>query len=140
VYASAQDLRDRYPDQDLIQLTDPEGQILQVDRLDSALRAAQSIIDGYLQGRYPLPLAQVPSSLVEYACDIAMYRLQTLRPADTLEDARARYKDAIKYLEQVSRGELQLGLSQEQQPAPQSGGPELIAPDRNFSRDSMRGY
>jgi phage gp36-like protein len=140
MYATAQDLQDRYPERDLVQLTDPNGVVIDAGRLDRALRAASALIDGYLQGRYPLPLAQVPEVLVEYACDIAMYRLQTLRPADDIEDARNRYRDAIKYLEQVSRGDLQLGLSLANVPAAQSAGPETAPREGSFTRGSMRGY
>lgn len=139
-YASVQDLQDRYPQRDLAQLTDPDGLVVDAAKLERALAGASAVIDGYLQGRYPLPLAQVPEVLVEYACDVAMYRLQTLRPADDIEDARARYRDVIRYLEQVSRGDLQLGLSPADQPAQQSAGPEVLSPGRQFSRGSMRGY
>lgn len=140
MYATPQHLQDRYPERDLVQLTDPNGVGVVAARLDGALKGAAAVINGYLQGRYPLPLAQVPEVLVEYACDIAMYRLQTLRPSDDIEDARARYKDAIRFLEQVSRGELQLGLSAANTPAAQSTGPEVIEGERHFGRGSTRGY
>jgi phage gp36-like protein len=140
MYATTDDLLERYPHRDLVQLTDPDGLELHVERLERALLGARAVIDGYLQARYPLPLAQVPEVLREYACDIAMYRLQTLRPADDIQDARSRYKDAIRYLEQVSSGTLQLGLSAEARPARQDGGPEVVAPARRFTREQMKGF
>lgn len=139
MYASAQDLQDRYPESDLQQLTDPAGQVVVVARLERALGDAAAEIDGYLQGRYPLPLPQVPEVLKLLACDIAMYRLQALRPMNSLEDARKRYEDAVAFLRRASRGEVQLGLSQEQAPAQEAAGPEFVGAVRTFDRTSMRG-
>lgn len=138
-YASAQDLQDRYPEQDLVQLTDPAGAAIDVARLERSLADASAEIDGYLQGRYQLPLPQVPELLKLLACDIAMYRLQVLRPLGDIEDARARYKDAMRYLERVSTGAVQLGLSAADVPAPQTAGPEVRGAARTFTRDTMRG-
>jgi phage gp36-like protein len=140
MYATLQDLLARYPERDLAQITDPSGMAVDEVRVAEALSGAAAVIDGYLQARYPLPLAQVPELLREYTCDIAMYRLQALRPADDVQDARNRYKDAIRFLEQAAKGDLQLGLSADQQPAVHDGGPLVIAPDRHFTRGSMRGF
>lgn len=140
MYASAQDLQDRYPERDLAQLTDPNGAVVNTAKLSRALADASDEIDGYLQGRYTLPLSQVPKVLKVLACDIAMYRLQVLRPADDIEDARNRYKDAIAYLGKVAKGDVQLGLSAEDAPAPQSSGPEMITSARTFSRAAMGGF
>lgn len=140
MYASAQDLQERYPERDLIQLTDADGEQLDVARLERALADASAEIDGYLQGRYTLPLAKPPQHLTLLACDIAMYRLQVLRPLGDIEDARERYEDALRYLRQVARGEVQLGLSEDGVAAPQGSGPEMISPRRTFTRDAMRGF
>lgn len=140
VYASVQDMVDRYPERDLIQLTDENGVELDAVRLERALADASAEIDGYLQGRYVLPLQEVPKILTLVACDIAMYRLQVLRPTGGIEDARARYDDALRYLRQVSKGEVQLGLSDEDRAAPEGSGPEMISPTRIFGRESMKGF
>lgn len=139
MYASASDLLDRYPEQDLVQLTDPAGAELNPVKLERALADASSEIDGYLLGRYLLPLVQVPEILRLLACDIAMYRLQALRPMAGIEDARKRYEDATRYLKLVSTGEVQLGLSTADAPAQQGAGPEVVSSRRTFSRTSMKG-
>lgn len=138
-YASAQDLKDRYPAKDLRELTDENGAVINDARLDRALADASAVIDGYLMGRYEIPLPNVPQALVVYACDIAMYKLQALRPANGIEDAKNRHDAAIRYLERVSRGDVQLGVSSSDQPAMQTDGPIVVTADRTFSRDSMRG-
>ncbi|MFX3621873.1 MAG: gp436 family protein [Acinetobacter radioresistens] len=66
--------------------------------INEALQDAAEEINGYIGGRYPLPLPNVPSNLNRMACDIARYRLYYQRPT---EEVRNRYKDAIKFLERV---------------------------------------
>ncbi|PIQ25415.1 DUF1320 domain-containing protein [bacterium (Candidatus Blackallbacteria) CG13_big_fil_rev_8_21_14_2_50_49_14] len=79
--------------------------------IQRALNDAFAEIDGYLAGRYVLPLASVPPVLRRVAIDIAMYRLQNLRGFGDLEDSRKRYEDAIAYLKMLAKGEVSLGLS-----------------------------
>lgn len=66
--------------------------------INEALQDAAEEINGYIGGRYPLPLPNVPSNLNRMACDIARYRLYYHQPT---EEVRNRYKDAIKFLERV---------------------------------------
>lgn len=138
-YASAQDMRNRYPEKDLRELTDELGAVINDGVLDSALADASDLIDGYLRGRYALPLLDVPRSLVLMACTIAMYNLQQLRPVNDLEDARNRYKDIVAQLRDISQGKAQLALSDAGQPAAQTDGPIVVTATRTFNRDSMRG-
>lgn len=140
MYATAQDLQDRYPEQDLAQLSDPSGVSVMTGTLTLALRDASDEIDGYLMGRYSLPLQQVPAVLTRVACDIAMYRLSALRPQAAIEDVRSRYVDAVKYLEKVSTGVVQLGLSAEETAPAQGSSIEVVSPPRLFSRSAMEGF
>jgi len=66
--------------------------------INEALQDAAEEINGYIGGRYSLPLPNVPSNLNRMACDIARYRLYYQQPT---EEVRNRYKDAIKFLERV---------------------------------------
>lgn len=129
----------RFPEKDLRELTDETGAAVNVAALDRALSDASIEIDGYLQGRYPLPLVQPPQLLGILACDIAMYRLLTLRPVQSIEDAKARYDKAIAYLMRVAEGKVNLGLNTAQVPAPEDGMVETDSSDRTFTRESMRG-
>lgn len=112
-YATPADMKARYEDVRLAELTDPNGMATDDTKLELALADASAEADGYLEGRFtlPIPSDQVPTALVQIVCDIAMYRLFSLRPLGDVEDVRARYKDAIARLNQVSDGELDLGLS-----------------------------
>ena len=67
-------------------------------------------MDGYIGSRYTLPLPQVPPVLEGYCIDIALYELMKLRPMGDIEDARKRYEDALRFLRELNRGEVSLGL------------------------------
>ncbi|SLN47707.1 hypothetical protein PSA7680_02451 [Pseudoruegeria aquimaris] len=140
-YATSQDMIDRFSEQQLVEVTDPEILTIKVAALDRALEDASDEIDGYLEGRYRLPLQSPPRSLRILACNIAMYRLLSLRQIDVMEDQRQRYEDAIKYLRAVANGDINLGLNQAGQTVDPAGGPTLVAgPERTFSRDRLKGF
>jgi phage gp36-like protein len=138
----------RYPNRDLVQLTneDPTQTSINTTVIDQALADASAEIDGYLDGRFALPLTDAPTVLNRLACDVAMYRLQSLRPIHDMADARQRYEDAVQLLVRVARGEVTLGLTADNlEPAE---GLHVIqveegcggAPIRIFSRRTLQSY
>ena len=82
--------------------------------VQDALQDASEEINGYIGGRYPLPLPNVPSNLERMACDIARYRLYFQQP---IEEARKRYEDAIAFLKRVAdnKAHLQIQLPETNQ-------------------------
>lgn len=63
MYATAAAMIAKFGERELIQLTDNEAPYLEVinyDKLNKALQHANSQIEGYLVGRYKLPLQTVP--------------------------------------------------------------------------------
>ncbi|MGB0060226.1 gp436 family protein [Candidatus Binatus sp.] len=142
-YATAQDMINRYPNRDLVQLTneDPTATTINDTPITQALADASAEIDGYLDGRFTLPLTDPPAVLNRLTTDIAMYRMQSLRPLHDLEDARQRYEDAVAMLAKVAAGDLTLGLSADNQEPPLAGSVETVqGPDRVFDRDKLKGY
>lgn len=147
-YATPAALLDRLGAPDLLALlgdratdpTDPAAVLAALEAAPSVQRAltdAQAEIDGYLAGRYGLPLATVPPVLERLACDVARYRLYERRPTDEI---RTRYEDAVRVLEQIARGAFTLGLPAAQTPAPAPALIEFTAPSRQFGRDSLGGF
>jgi phage gp36-like protein len=110
-YAQVTDVQNRYPAQDLIDLTDPNGQAMNGTLVQQALNDASAEIDGYIATRYQLPIGDAPQRLVALCCDIAVYRLQTLRPLRDLEDCRKLYEDAVAFLKRVSDGKASIGIT-----------------------------
>lgn len=138
-YATKQDLIDRYGLEELTQLTDrlfngqPNNTII-----DLAIADASAEIDGYLAGRYTLPLTTVPSALSRIASDIARYYLYDDRMT---EQVAKRYDTAIQFLKAVGKGELDLGVAGPgSQVVPASDGPQYAAPSRVFTADSLGDY
>ncbi|WP_017936977.1 gp436 family protein [Zestomonas thermotolerans] len=77
---------------------------------DAAVYAAAAAdvdaeIDGYLAGRYALPLSPVPRLIVRIACDMARYRLWREQASD---EVRRRFEDARRLLEAIAAGRVQL--------------------------------
>src|SRR5580693_4363827 len=114
-YAQPADIINRYPNRDLVQLTneDPTATTVNVDAMQVFLDDASAEMDTYLEARLELPLqtSDTPARLVNLCIVIAMYLMQSLRPLHDLEDVRKRYDDAIAVLKQFKDGKLTLGLS-----------------------------
>jgi phage gp36-like protein len=142
-YATPQDIINRYPNRDLVQLTneDPTVTTINTTVLQQALDDASAEIDGYLGGRFTLPLTDVPEVLNRLVCDVAVYRLQSLRPIHDLADARRRYDDALAMLTKVASGEMTLGIGADgHETAIAQGAEQVIGPVRIFTRKSMKGF
>lgn len=105
--------------------------------LDEALRSAAELIDGYLRGRYTLPLAETPTVVRDLARVIARYRLYERRPeSDTPETVTDTYKNAVKTLEQIRNGRITLGIRQTASTVPESGEHRMYA-RKQFMDDAM---
>jgi phage gp36-like protein len=141
----------RYPNRDLVQLSneDPTQTTIDLVTLQQALSDASAEIDGYLESRFSLPLTDPPALLPRLACDIAIYRLQSLRPLNDLADARKRYEDAVEFLVRVASGDVTLGRAADNIEPPSAtgsvvtragGDPSGVLPQRIFDRGSLKGY
>lgn len=75
---------------------------------DAALDAASDTADGYLRGRYTLPLTTWGDDLRAHVCGIAAWRLLANRGFDPNRAGdiaiRQLYDDAISWLKDVSAG------------------------------------
>lgn len=118
MYASKADMIRRFGQHEVIVLTDREGLgVIDDVLLDGALVEADAEIDPYLAPRHQLPLSRVPKILAGFACDIARYRLCGAGVTET-EEVRNRYKDAVRFLENVAAGKIGLGLDATNNVAP----------------------
>lgn len=137
-YATQQDLIDRFAQTELIQITDRANiGVIDATVLGQALADADAEIESYLVGRYALPLASVPPILTRIACDIARYHLYDDR---VTEQVRLRYEDVRKLLDSIATGKVQLGLPASAGAAPVAGAPEVSAPAREFTKDTLADY
>lgn len=137
-YATQQNLLDRYGEQELIELTDRANLgVIDAAVLAQALADADAEINGYLAGRYALPLATTPVVLVRAACDIARFNLHKDAAPELVQKRR---DDAVKFLALVGQGKIGLGLDAAAETAPATGGPQHAGGARVFDRGSLQDY
>lgn len=112
MYCTQQDLIDRGWKEELLQLTDPDYTgIIDAAIVAKALERASAEIDGYLAGRYSLPLTIDVPILREKSCDLAWYYLNVDKARSNVEGGiRKSYEDCIRYLELIARGSVKLPM------------------------------
>lgn len=139
-YATKINMVGRFGESEVIALTDRDGLGVVDDAvLAGAMGEADAEIDPYLAAHYQLPLTQVPKILAGFACDIARYRLSGSGVTVT-EEVRARYKDAVRFLERVSEGKIPLGLDAADAAPAEQTPVRFTAPARVFDRTALSGY
>lgn len=137
-YATQQDLIDRYGADELLQLTD-RARTGSIDAtvVARALNDASTEIDGYLAGRYQLPLSPVPEAIGRLVCDMARFYLFDDRVPDAVQK---RYDNAVAYLKLVANGTVQLDAATNGAPAQTVQQVEFVAAPRVFNRDTLADY
>ena len=76
--------------------------------VDDILAKADALIDGYLVGRYTLPLTVIPENLPQTAAAIARYNLLGESATDR---SRKDFEDAISLLKDIQSGRVLLGAA-----------------------------
>lgn len=100
-----------------------------------ALEDAQSAVDGYLAGRYAMPLASVPPIVKRLACDMARYYLYD---DNAPEAVQKRYDAAIAFFRDVSSGKASLDIAAAAQASTPGGTVQIVTSERVFSREARR--
>ena len=105
-YCAAADLAERLSNNELIQLTDDANTgVANQDLIARAISAAQDTIDGYLRGRYTVPLVSVPGIVKSIATDLAAYSLFKRRNQLQVNEAKElMYKKAMAQLKDIQAG------------------------------------
>lgn len=119
-YATVQDMIERFGEQEIMHLTDPEGVAVQEAKARRALDDAQALVDASVGRTYRLPLAgctkpspvagdvhatsQVPPPLLtRLVCDVARYYLYpALEPE---HEVAVRFKSAQQQLAALAKGD-----------------------------------
>lgn len=137
VYASQQDISDRYGADRLLLLADRDGDgIVDINVVADALADARATTDSYLHERYALPLAQVPSIVTRINVDLAVYYLANNE--SLLSDLVTQRKvDAISDLNKIATGKIKLDVPS---PPTVGGGVTLETSPRIFGRDKVRNW
>lgn len=139
-YATVDTLIKRFGADVLIDLTDrsdtPTGQIDR-DAVEEALKGAQALIDGYIGGRYALPVSEPVPLLTDTAEAITYYKLHLYEVTDKVKND---YRDAIKRLERISEGKLRLDIAGREAPRTDAGEVRTTDRARPFNPSDMSGF
>lgn len=109
LYARPRDIRERIPEETLIQLCDDSSagsadEIL----IEEAIRWGDAVINGFLGRRYRVPFSPPKPIVCECSADIATYHLYARR-MDIVPDVwQRRWEFWMKWLEDVASGKLSL--------------------------------
>ncbi|MBL8500026.1 MAG: DUF1320 domain-containing protein [Nitrosomonas sp.] len=138
-YATQQNMIDRFGEDELIEITDRGGLgVIDSTAVNKALNDADAQINGYLAGRYTLPLATpVPEILERLACDIARYSLYESKPPEIVD---IRYRDALDQLRDVSKGRAELGLSDTSNKPASTTTAQMSSTTPVFRREDSQGF
>ncbi|MGN6777575.1 gp436 family protein [Rhizobium sp.] len=144
MYATVADMIARYGETQIIRLSRPEDRTAEtVDetKVNTALSDAGDIIDGYIRGRYHVPVAVPPESIIRATCILARYDLaqgEHTNPGDEMTAAR---KDTISWLENIARELVNLDIPAAEPAGPTvNSGPRMSDRDRFMSLDTLRGF
>lgn len=144
-YASTTELQRAAGGRDnLIQLTDQEA-VGQIDAtyLSSKELKVEGVINGYLQHRYAVPIADadLPEVIKLLAAEETIYRLKVDRQSLTDLD-QTRHEERVSWLEGVRRGEISLGLdprpTESTSVVPTTGTRDTVK--HSLTRDKFEGY
>lgn len=113
-YCTRADIQELMAERVIVQLSndDPRATEANWDNVDAAIRFADNTINGYLRGRYSLPLNSFDELVTAWATFIARWWLYNRRPdgKDLPTAVTLTYGDATKSLKLVQEGKLHLGV------------------------------
>lgn len=141
-YCTRQDIGQAIPEMTLLQLSndDPAAEQPNESVIEEAVRQAEELVDGYLRGRYVLPLDPVPTVLRDAVVYLARHWLYQRRPEGVVPDAvKDSRKDTIKLLETIRDGVVTLGMPSGQA-APEPGEVKVRSRRQQFSDDLWGRY
>ncbi|SED50082.1 gp436 family protein [Pseudomonas anguilliseptica] len=141
-YCTRADIGKAIPELTLIQLSndDPTAELPNESVIEDGVRQAEELVDGYLRGRYDLPLDPVPSVLRDAVVYLARHWLYQRRPEGALPEAvKDSRKDTLKLLESIRDGVVTLGMPTGEA-APEPGKIRARARRQQFGDDFLGRY
>ncbi len=110
-------------------------------KIDDAIAYAGQLIDGYLRGRYTVPLQPVPELVKRLAVDLAVFHLYSRRfELDMPQTMVDRRKEIIRLLEQIQQGKVLLGIETADSPGQGYYMTNKTAEDRIFSKTHLEQF
>lgn len=141
MYCTAADMTARYGKEEMIRITDKDGSVGDINDAvaNLAISDASALIDGMLASQYTLPLAVVPSNFNGLCSDVARYYLYD-DSLDKEHPAYVRYQTALKYLNAVAKGDIQLELPPEVANESSNNFAHVASAGSVFARGKSKGF
>lgn len=137
-YCTRDDLESRFGTIEIADLLDQDNNGNEDgQRLDSAIADAGALVDGYIAGRYAVPLETTPALIKDVACDVTRYKLWRNRAP---EEVQKRYDQAISTLRDISRGVISLPPGTVPPQTVSETGFEYESNERVFTPDSLADF
>lgn len=142
MYATVAHMVERFGETEMIRTSMPEDretETMDAAKIEVALSDASALIDGYLRGRYRVPVAEPRKDLIRATCVLARYDLAKGERTEPTEQMRLDRKEVIAWLEGISKGVILID-------APSAGdfgktnGPRFSSRPAVFSDDSLKGW
>ncbi len=143
MYATVDDMIARFGETQIIRLSKPEDRTADaVDetKVNTALADATAIINGYVRGRYLVPIAAPPAEIVRATCTLARYDLAQGENTDPSDEMSKTRKDVISWLESIAKELVNLDVPAAVAVGPAVGsGPRMSDRPRLMNNCSLRG-
>jgi phage gp36-like protein len=139
-YATQGQLIARFGEDMLIELTDraePPAEEIDAAVVADALADADAAIDGYLKGRYTLPLSETPPLVRNLALAIAIYLMHR---NSVSEKVRNDYNDALRMLRDIAAGTVRLDVAGVEPTSSGASGVRTNDRARPFTPDNLKGF
>ena len=145
MYCTLDDLKKALPETVLMRLTDDDSiGVIDEAKTSEALTSAVKEIDAYIGGRVKLPISGTPPPILgKFNVDIAIYNLYTRVKEEIPQTRSDRYKNAVRLLEKISKGEISIGLQPPPDPPGEGeydGAGLVSARDKIFDETTMGKY
>lgn len=151
MYNTTDDLYTQISRNDLIRLLNDEN--LPADEIDldvstegpgkllsEIISSAAAEIDGYLAGRYQLPLAAVPARIKDISVDIVIYNCFRRRIFDLPDSISDIYKSRLKDLDNIRKGTITLDIPLKDEETGGTTGIRVAAPSRIITDGVLEQY
>lgn len=139
-YCTLQQLIDRYSERLLLDVSDRGDEAagtLDQALIGRAITDADAEIDGYLRGRYALPLKAVPPQLTDLSLRLSIYKAHTHAVSEKIRDD---YRAAIRSLELIARGEIRLDIDGDEPASSGTSDVMMTETARPITVASMKGF
>ena len=123
----------------LSQIEDRETTEIDEEKVARAIGDATAIVDGYLRGRYQVPVINPQADLIRATCILARYDLAKSDRSDPTDQMQKDYDDVIRWLTDVQKGIVKLAAKTANEQINNSGVARFEDRSAIFTPDSLRG-